>query len=146
VDATPTACIPQSEINAAAQKLLGYYPLPNITPTGTTDNYQTITTGESHSSQVSARYNRSFGAAPVRGQRGGAGGRAAGATRGANRTAAKPVLRQSIAENFAYSHSAAASQNYSPTLGGETESDGYSFTSWAGTDRARRRRTTSPTG
>ena len=103
--------------------------MPNITPTGTQDNYQTITTGESHSSQVSARYNRSFGATPTRGGRGaGGGGRAAAGARGQTRNA-PPVLRQSIAENFAYSHSAGASQNYSPSLGGETESDGYSFTS-----------------
>jgi hypothetical protein len=38
-------------------------------------------------------------------------------------------LRQSIAENFAYSHSASASNSFSPLLGGKQESDGYSFTS-----------------
>ncbi len=38
-------------------------------------------------------------------------------------------MRQSIAENFAYSHSAAASSSFSPTLGGSSVSNGYSFTS-----------------
>ena len=127
VDASPTACIPQSEMSNAATQLLSYYPLPNITPLGTQDNFQTITTREVHASQVSARYNRSFGAAPVRGQRGGGGGgRGLGGGRNAN---APPVLRQSIAENFAYSHNASSSQNYSPLLGGKSETNGYSFSS-----------------
>jgi trimeric autotransporter adhesin len=126
VNPTPTACVPQTEISPAAVALLNYYPSPNITPLGTDDNFQTVTTGENHSSQISARYNRSFGAAPVRGQRGGAGGRGLGGPRGQNRNA-PPVLRQSIAENFAYSHTASSSQSFSPQLGGESVSNGYSF-------------------
>jgi len=134
IDASPTACVPVTDINSAAtQALLSYYPLPNITPLGTTYDFQTITATETHQSQVSARYNRSFGSAPVRGGRGGFGGGGAGGMRGGggggqNRNV-PPVLRQSIAENFAYSHSAGSSQNYSPLLGGKTETNGYSFTS-----------------
>jgi hypothetical protein len=134
VDTTPTACIPQSELTTAngiaAQKLLAYYPLPNITPTGTDDNYQTITNAETHSSQISARYNRSFGSAPPRGRGfgGGGGGGRGGGGGGQNRNL-PPTLRQSIAENFAYSHSAASSQSFSPLLGGKNETNGYSFSS-----------------
>jgi hypothetical protein len=135
IDASPTACIPQSELSSAGQALLNYYPQPNVTPTQTLDNYQINVPGTSHSSQVSARYNRSFGATPTRGGRGGGGGGRGGGgggggtgTRGQNRNA-PPVLRQSIAENFAYSHSASANSSYSPQLGGKSESDGYSFSS-----------------
>ncbi|MDP9051981.1 MAG: carboxypeptidase-like regulatory domain-containing protein [Acidobacteriota bacterium] len=124
VDPSPTACIPASELNTAnslaGQNLLNYYPLPNITPLGTQDNYQSNINGTSHQSQISARYNRSFGATPVRGQN--------RVNRVQNRNA-PPTLRQSIAENFAYSHGANANSSFSPTLGGSSVSNGYSFTS-----------------
>jgi hypothetical protein len=137
VDPTPTACIPQNELNPGALALLYYYPQPNITSTESTENYQANFPGTSHSSQISARYNRSFGAAPTRGGRGGGGGGggrggggggAGGGARGQNRNA-PPVLRQSIAENFAYGHNASASQSFSSLLSGKSHSDSYSFTS-----------------
>jgi hypothetical protein len=127
VDASPTACIPANEITPAGTALINYYPLPNITPLGTLDNYQANINGTSHSSQVSARYNRSFGSAPVRGGRGGFGGGGGRGGGGQNRNL-PPTLRQSIAENFAYSHSAGANNSFSPTLGGSTVSNGYNFT------------------
>ena len=78
IDASPTACIPVTELGSAdslaGQALIGYYPFPNITPLGTLDNYQANINGSSHQTQISGRYNRSFGAAPVRGGRGGFGG------------------------------------------------------------------------
>ncbi|GAC1418278.1 MAG: hypothetical protein NVSMB62_09880 [Acidobacteriaceae bacterium] len=123
INASPSACIPQSELNPSAQTLLSYYPLPNITPLGTQDNFQTITTAENHSSQISARYNRSFGQMPQRGGRGGFPG-----VSGQSRSG-PPVLRQSIAENFSYSHNASSSQSYSPLLGGKAGSKGYSLLS-----------------
>ncbi len=98
------------------------------TSIGTLDNYQTNTTASTHSDQISARYNRSFGAAPARGGRGGGGG-GGGRGQGQQNRNAPPVLRQSIAENFAYSHSASSSQAFSPLLGGNSESNGYSLTS-----------------
>jgi hypothetical protein len=125
-DASPSMCIPVSELNPAALALIKtYYPLPNITPNSLYDNYQANFPGSSHSSQLSARYNRSFGAAPTRGGRGGFGG---GGARGQNRNA-PPTLRQSIAENFAYSHSASANSNFSPLLGGSSATNGYSLSS-----------------
>jgi hypothetical protein len=122
-------CIPQKELNPAALALINtYYPLPNITPNSLNDNYQANFPGSSHSSQISARYNRSFGTTPVRGQRGAGGGRSSSGTRTQNRNA-PPTLRQSIAENFAYSHSASANSNFSPMLGGSSVSNGYNFSS-----------------
>ena len=100
IDPTPTACIPQNELSTAAQTLLAYYPAPNIN--ATQDNFQANFPGSSHSSQVSARFNRSFGAAPARG-RGGRGG-GGGGQGGQNRTNVKPTLTQSIADKFAYSN------------------------------------------
>lgn len=135
IHASPYTCIPSFELNAptasasalAAQQLMAYYPLPNITPNSLNENYQATFPGSSHSSQLSARYNRSFGATPVRGQRGAGGGRGTGA-RSQNRNA-PPALRQSIAENFACSHSASANSNFSPLLGGSSATDGYSLSS-----------------
>ncbi len=131
INPNPTACIPQNEISAAGQALLNYYPLPNITATGTRYNYQTNLTGSSHSSQISARYNRSFGSAPARGGRGGFGGGnfGGGGARGGRTQNAPLVLRQSIAENFAYSHSARAFPSFSPLLAGKSETEGYSLSS-----------------
>ena len=131
-DASPTMCVPVSEINSAARALINtYYPLPNIAPNSLYDNYQANFPGSSHSSQLSARYNRSFGAAQTRGPRGmggmgGMGGMSGNRTQ--NRNTA-PALRQSIAENFAYSHSASANSNFSPMLGGSSATNGYSLSS-----------------
>jgi len=132
IDPNPTACIPVTELNSAAQTLLAnYYPLPNINATGTQDNFQANFPGSSHSSQVSARFNRSFGAQPTRGRGGfGGGGFGGGPGGGGGQNRNVPlVLRQSIAENFSYSHSATASSNFSPLLGGHSTSEGYSFSS-----------------
>ena len=120
-DLSPTACVPMSELNPAALALMNtYYPQPNITPNSLYDNYQANFPGSSHSSQVSGRYNRSFGNAPVRGQ---------GRPNRIQQRNAPPTLRQSIAENFAYSHSATANSSFSPLLSGSSLTNGYSFTS-----------------
>jgi trimeric autotransporter adhesin len=133
-DPNHTACIPLTELqtaaSVAAQKLLAtYYPAPNITPTQTGDNYQASFPGTSDSSQISARFNRSFGSAPVRGGRGGFGGGGGRGGGGGQNRNAPPTLRQSIAENFAYSHTASASESFSQFLSGKTVSDGYSLSS-----------------
>jgi len=142
IDPTPTACIPQTELNSAgskaAQALLTYYPLPNITPNTLRDNYQINVPGSSDANQISTRYNRSFGATTTRGGRGGGGGGrgggggAAGGGAGGGRAANRnlpPALRQSIAENFAYSHSARASSGFTPELSGKSLTNGYSLSS-----------------
>lgn len=136
INPSPTGCIPATQLSSSAQALLNYYPLPNITPTGTNTNFQTVTNATSHSSQFSGRFNRSFGQAPARGGRGGfggGGGGRGGGPGGQNGNApnrnAPPVLRQSIAEQFAYSHQASSSQSFSQLLGGKNESDSYNVTS-----------------
>jgi hypothetical protein len=134
-DPAPTMCVPLADINSAAQALMNkYYPLPNIPSNSLFDNYQANFPGSSHSSQISGRYNRSFGSAPTRGGRGGGGfggggGRGGGGGGGGQNRNAPPTLRQSIAENFAYSHNASANANFAPLLGGSSVSNGYSFTS-----------------
>ena len=151
LDANHNACIPVTELYpngippapgaqlTGAQALLAYYPLPNIDATQTRYNYQVNLPGSSHQSQVSARFNRSFGAQPTRGRGGfgggGGGGRGGfggpgGGGQGAGQNRSVPLaLRQSIAENFSYSHSASASANFIPILGGHSNTDGYSFSS-----------------
>ncbi len=126
IDPNPTACIPYTELNSSALALLNYYPAPNVT--SPLDNYQANFPATSHSASVSARYNRSFGATPMRGGRGFGGGRG-GAGGGRGQSNAKPTLHQSIAENFAYSHNANATSSFSPLLGGQSVSNGYSLSS-----------------
>ncbi|MDP9038253.1 MAG: carboxypeptidase regulatory-like domain-containing protein, partial [Acidobacteriota bacterium] len=58
---------------------------------------------------------------------GGGGGRGFGG--GGPGRSAPPTLRQSIAENVSYSHNAGSTQNFSPLLGGSSESDGYNVSS-----------------
>ena len=125
LDPSPGACIPQSEFNPSALALLNYYPLPNVNSTLTSYNYQANIPGTSHSTQASGRYNRSFGATPTRGGRGFGGGFGRG---GQNRNV-PPGLRQSIAENFAYSHVASSNGSFSPLLSGKTATDGYNVSS-----------------
>ncbi|HEY5054813.1 MAG TPA: carboxypeptidase-like regulatory domain-containing protein [Acidobacteriaceae bacterium] len=136
IDPNPSACIPASEFNTpqaqAALALLNYYPQPNINTSQA--NFQANFPGSSHQSQVSARFNRSFGA-QQRGRGGfGGGGRFGGGGPGGpggagNRPNVKPTLSQSIAENFSYQHSASASSSFSPLLSGTSKSDGYNFSS-----------------
>lgn len=127
INPAPTACIPRTELQPAAQALLAYYPLPNVSATGTQQNYQTTTTAATHSLQASMRFNRSFGAAPTFG--GGRGGGGNGGGRRQQNGNAPPVLRQSIAESFSYQRTANSSQNFSPLLGGRGETEGYNVSS-----------------
>ncbi len=125
----PNNMIPAVCQSAAGQALLNYYPQPNITPTGAQNNYQTVTTVTTHSQQVSARYNRSFGQAPTRG-RGGFGGGGFGGRGGA----AEPQRSQGAAaehrgETLPYSHRATATPSFVPQLGGTTSIEGYSLLS-----------------
>ena len=135
-DASPTMCIPVSEINPAAKALMNtYYPLPNITPNSLYDNYQANFPGTSHSSQLSARYNRSFGAAPTRGGRGGGGGADVAEEEdvAAEEEARTATLRLSCARASPRTSPTrtrpAQTQNFSPLLGGSSATNGYSLSS-----------------
>jgi len=64
VDASPTACIPQNEINSqagsVAQALLKYYPLPN-SPGGSEYNYQVPLAGDTHTDYYQFRLQKQLG-------------------------------------------------------------------------------------
>jgi hypothetical protein len=92
--------IPQ--INPAAQGLLQYIPLPNLP--GNYQNFHFVTSANSDSDDLNIRLNRTFGAAAVRGRRG--GGR-----RG-------PQNNLSI--GFHYHGSSANITNPFPSVGGST--------------------------
>ncbi len=113
--------IPAALITPQARALLNYYPLPNIVG-ASTQNYQTITTQGTNTTQGSARFVRNFGAqggGPFGG--GGGGGRRGG---GANANAPKS-LRQTLNLTFSFSRNAADVRNFIPILGGKSDTSGY---------------------
>jgi hypothetical protein len=65
VDATPTACIPASELNTpaslVAQKLLKYYPLPNNSTAASQYNFQIPLASSTHMDQYSGRVQKQLG-------------------------------------------------------------------------------------
>ena len=108
--------LPATRLSPQALSLLQYVPLPNITTPGTQQNYQRLTTSETNTDTVGARYIRSFGAGsgdPIRSM--------------IRQFAGSPTqgIRQSINVNFNYSHSAADSPNVFADLGGKTQSHQY---------------------
>jgi len=66
---TPFAGNTIPQINPAAAGLLQYIPLPNLP--GTSQNFRYVTSAVSDSDDLNVRFNHSFGAAPIRGRRGG---------------------------------------------------------------------------
>ena len=72
----PDNRIPQSRIDASAQTLLSFIPLPNIL--GDTQNFHYVTANASDSNDVNLRVTHIFGAVP---QRGAGGGRVVVASR-----------------------------------------------------------------
>ena len=66
---TPFAGNTIPQINPAAAGLLQYIPLPNLP--GTSQNFRYVISAVSDSDDLNVRLNHSFGAAPVRGRRGG---------------------------------------------------------------------------
>jgi len=121
-------------ISAAAQQVLAYYPLCNVSPTCDTtlpsnNNYQTITNAGSNAVTLNTRYVRQLGAAtntpfgrfgangaprPQRGQNG----------QNANQP---PALRQNINIGYNFSHSASDIRNIFLPLGGATATTGNSL-------------------
>ena len=114
--------IPSSRIDPQAKALLTYFAEPNLP--GTVQNYHLLTTTQSNTTLVGARYMRSLGAnaSPFmgfgRGGGGGGGGRRAQQNQG---------LRQSINFNYNWSHNAADNVNLFPELGGKNASDSNSL-------------------
>ncbi|MGH9600344.1 MAG: carboxypeptidase regulatory-like domain-containing protein, partial [Terracidiphilus sp.] len=114
--------IPPTRIASQATALLKYYPEPNLTGASVVDNYNyhLLTTGQSNTTQLGARYMRSLGpnASQPGGRFGGFGGRHGGS--------ANQGLRQSVNFNYNMSHSASDDVNIFPQLGGKQSSDSYS--------------------
>jgi len=119
----PSSGAAGESISAQAAALLSYFPEPNL-PSGSTINgynYHLLTTGQSNTTQVGIRYNRSLGAnATQPGGRGGFGG----GRRGGSQTQG---LRQSINLNYNWSHSASDLINLFPDLGGKSATSSYSL-------------------
>ncbi|MGC2648615.1 MAG: carboxypeptidase-like regulatory domain-containing protein, partial [Candidatus Sulfotelmatobacter sp.] len=92
--------IPQ--INPAAQALLQYIPLPNLP--GSYQNFHYVTSANSDSDDLNIRVNRSFGAAPVRGRRGGG----------------RNAPRNNLTFGFHYHESSTTLTNPFPSVGGNT--------------------------
>ena len=91
--------IPQ--INSAALGLLAYIPLPNLP--GNFQNLHFVTSANSDSDDLNVRVNHSFGAAPVRGRRGGGG---------------RNAPRNNLSVGFHYHGSSAHLTNPFPSVGG----------------------------
>ena len=126
----PTCNVITTPLSAQAQALLQYIPLPNTTTTGTGTtsenyNYQRVATAGSNTSQISARFTRSFGANAGQGGFGGRGG--GGGGRGQRGQQGPPQLRQNMSANFAYSHNATDSRGLLAILDGKTQSNGYNL-------------------
>jgi hypothetical protein len=90
------------QINPAAQALLQYIPLPNLP--GAYQNFHYVTSANSDSDDLNIRVNRSFGAAPVRGRRGGG----------------RNAPRNTLTLGFHYHESSANLTNPFPSVGGST--------------------------
>jgi hypothetical protein len=92
--------IPQ--INPVAQALLQYIPLPNLP--GSFQNFHFVTSNNNDSDDLNVRVNRSFGAAPVRGRRGGG----------------RNAPRNNLSLGFHYHGSSSNITNPFPSVGGST--------------------------
>jgi hypothetical protein len=113
----PGNAIPATCISPQAQALLNYVPLPTLT--GSTENYQRLTSAQTNETVVGVRFMHSFGSA--------SGG--------------NPLLRmarqylgqggggvtQSMNANFNYNHAASDSLNLFPELGGKNQTHQYSL-------------------
>jgi hypothetical protein len=111
-------------ISATAEKLLAYYPAPNIPLNAQGYNYQTISNAGSNNVSINTRYVRNFGQAtntPFGSFGGGRGGGGGGRNANSN---APPTLHQNMNLSYNYSHSASDNRNIFLPLGGASENDG----------------------
>jgi hypothetical protein len=90
------------KINSAALGLLQYIPLPNLP--GDYQNFHYVTSANSNSDDLNIRLNHTFGAAPVRGRRGGG----------------RNAPRNNLTFGFHYHGSGITLTNPFPSVGGNT--------------------------
>jgi trimeric autotransporter adhesin len=100
-----------------ATALLAYVPEPNIAANSQGLNYQLLTTAQTNTTQVGARYLRSLGTNATQPGLGGVR-----RTRQQNQG-----LRQSISANYNFIRTASDTVGILPILGGKTASDSYSL-------------------
>ncbi len=113
----PGNVIPGGRISPQAQALLNYVPLPNLP--GDYEDYQRLTTAQSNTTVIGARYVRSFGA--------GSGGSPIVSLIRQYLGQGGNGLRQNINANFNYSHAASDQLNILPELGGKEQTHQYSL-------------------
>jgi hypothetical protein len=94
--------IPATSINSAALGLLNYIPLPNLP--GTVQNFHYVTSATSDRDDLNIRVNHTFGAAPVRGRRGGG----------------RNAPRNNLSVGFHFHESSVTLTNPFPSVGGST--------------------------
>jgi hypothetical protein len=102
---TPFASNRITQINPIAAGLLQFIPLPNLVPPpGDYQNFQFVTSAHNSSDDLNVRINHSFGAAPVRGRRGGG----------------RNASRNNLTFGLHYHGSSSTITNPFPSVGGNT--------------------------
>ena len=109
----PGNVIPSSSIARQSVALLSYYPEPNLP--GTVQNYHTLTTAETNSTAINARFVHNFGGG------GGGGGGPMAFLRQTNQKG----LRQNINVGFNSSRTASDTINIFPALDGKLQLQNY---------------------
>ena len=113
----PDNTIPGRCISAQATKLLNYVPQPNLP--GQFQNYREITTAQTNTTTIGARFIHNFGS----------GGNTAALGNFIRQRfgMASQGLHQNLNTNFNYSHSASDNLNIFPGLGGKSQNHSYSL-------------------
>lgn len=104
--------IPASQIAAQATALLHYFPTPNLSGNDSY-NYHLLTTAQTNTTTLGARYMRTLGKNATQNSRQGFG----------SRRMQNQGLRQSVNFNYNWTRSAADNVNLFPQLGGKTQSE-----------------------
>ncbi len=113
----PDNTIPDRCISQQATRLLSYIPLPNLP--GQFQNYREISTAQTNTTSVGARFIHNFGS----------GGNTAALGNFIRQRfgLASQGIHQNINTNFNYSHAASDNLNLFPELGGKSQSHSYSL-------------------
>ena len=114
----PDNTIPAQCISPQATALLKYVPEPNLP--GPTQNYHLLSSAQTNTTTIGARFIHNFGA-------GGNNAALGNFIRQRLGMAGSPGLHQNINFNFNYSHSAKDNLNLFPDLGGKQQSHQYSL-------------------
>jgi hypothetical protein len=112
-----TQCIPGGQIAPQATALLQYIPLPNLP--GDFQNYREISTAQTNTTTLGARFIHNFGS--------GGNNAAVGNFIRQMMRQSNPGLHQNLNVNFNLSHSASDNLNIFPALGGKSQSHSYSL-------------------